>query len=87
MDKRPVIRSEIAERFRALRRKEHLSQRTLGERIGICRQSVSEIENALVKPHLRTWRRFCELEERSARPLVFRPRRIIFVAHEEPNEA
>jgi DNA-binding XRE family transcriptional regulator len=64
---RPSSRFEIAQRFRALRKQSHLTQSHLAEIIGICRQSVSRIENFHVMPHCRTWDKFCALEERHKR--------------------
>ncbi len=70
MDTRPWEKSETAERFRALRRKAVLSQSLLGEIIGVCRQSVSEIENAHVMPHPSTWDNFCALETKHNQPPI-----------------
>lgn len=41
-----------------------MSQATLGEIIGIYRQSVNEIENRRVYPYYTTIDRFADLEER-----------------------
>jgi DNA-binding XRE family transcriptional regulator len=68
MDSRPCGKPEIAERFKALRRQFGLTQSRLGKLIGICRQSISEIENACVTPHDSTWDRFCEHESRGQEP-------------------
>ena len=73
MDTRPWKKREIASRFRALRRKALFTQRRLGEIIGICRQSVNEIERRHVKPHEGTWDEFCELEAKYNRPSVILP--------------
>ena len=54
----------IAERFRALRQKARITQKRLGDIIGVCRQSVNEIENNRVMPHCSTVERFKELEAR-----------------------
>lgn len=70
MDSRPREKYKIARRFRALRRKASLSQLLLGEIIGVCRQSVNEIENRRVMPHPSTWARFSELEARHNRPKI-----------------
>ena len=64
MDTRPWEKFEIAERFKALRRKALLSQTRLAGILGICRQSVCEIEKLRVMPHYATWDRFCELERK-----------------------
>ena len=63
---RPGDRAEIAARFQNLRcRGPHrLTQARLAGLIGICRQSVSEIENARVMPHASTWIRFLDLERK-----------------------
>jgi DNA-binding XRE family transcriptional regulator len=63
MDSRPSEKREIAERFKALRRQSGLAQSQLGNLIGICRQSVSEIENEHVLARDSTWHRFCEYVE------------------------
>jgi DNA-binding XRE family transcriptional regulator len=47
-----------------LRRKSGMTQARLGDIIGICRQSVNEIENRHVYPHYTTIRRFADLEQR-----------------------
>jgi len=70
MDSRPWEKSETARRFRALRRKARVSQSLLAEIIGICRQSVSEIENRRVMPHPSTWARFSELEATHKQPKI-----------------
>ena len=72
MDK-PWEKREIAKRFKALRRKARISQSLLGELIDICRQSISEIENAHTMPHATTWSRFCELENRHKQPPIRMP--------------
>jgi hypothetical protein len=58
MELRPEQRSEIATRFRELRRVACMTQSQLGEIIGLSRQSVSEIENCRVTLHLSSWKRF-----------------------------
>jgi DNA-binding XRE family transcriptional regulator len=63
----------VARRFKALRRKAHLSQSLLAEIINICRQSVSEIENRRVMPHQTTWDRFCDLEGKHKQPRMRLP--------------
>jgi len=73
MEFQPCEKSEVAERFRALRRKARLKQSRLAEIIGICRQSVSEIENARVMLHHSTWERFVDLETRHYQPLISFP--------------
>jgi DNA-binding XRE family transcriptional regulator len=59
---KPRSRSAVADRFVALRREMGLSQSRLGRYIGLCRQSVSEVENCRVTPHDSTWDRFCDYE-------------------------
>jgi DNA-binding XRE family transcriptional regulator len=68
MDSRPWEKAETAKRFKALRRKSFMTQRKLGEILGICRQSISEIENAHVMPGPRTWERFVGLELKHNQP-------------------
>lgn len=51
MDARPWSRAEIRDRFRAIGNQGHLTQARLGAIINVCRQSISEIENARVRPH------------------------------------
>jgi len=60
----PDAKAAIAKRFMALRRKSRMTQEQLGEIIGICRQSVNEIENRRVYPHYTTIDRFAALESR-----------------------
>ena len=60
----PEAKATIAKRFKALRGKSHMTQERLGDVIGICRQSVNEIENRRVYPHYTTIDRFTELEKR-----------------------
>jgi DNA-binding XRE family transcriptional regulator len=73
MDTRPWEKSEIAKRFRSLRRKARLSQSLLAEFIGVCRQSINEIENRRVMPHSSTWNRFCDLEAKHNQPRIVLP--------------
>ena len=73
MDTRPWEKSEIAKRFKALRRKARISQSLLGELIGTCRQTISEIENRRVIPHQSTWDSFCDLEVRHNQPRIVLP--------------
>jgi transcriptional regulator with XRE-family HTH domain len=70
---RPEDFWEIRKRFLALRRKARLSQRHLGIITGICRQTISKIENGHVAPWPRTWARFRALEERHNRPPIELP--------------
>jgi DNA-binding XRE family transcriptional regulator len=58
----PEAKADIAMHFKDLRRKVGLTQLDLGRNIGLCRQSVSEIENCRVWPHYTTLDRFCDLE-------------------------
>ena len=74
MDTRPDQKSTVARRFKALRSKAHVSQSLLAGLIGICRQSVSEIENQRVMPHPSTWARFSELEARHKQPRIPMPK-------------
>jgi len=60
---KPQNRSAIAERFIAERRRWGFSQFRMGEMIGICRQSVSKIENEHVLARDSTWYQFCEYVE------------------------
>jgi DNA-binding XRE family transcriptional regulator len=64
MEPRPDDRFVIAKRFKALRRKAHLSQLRLAEIIGVCRQSVNEVENCRVLLHYSTWENFHNLESK-----------------------
>lgn len=70
---KPQNREAIAGRFMALRRRLGFSQSRLGKMVGICRQSVSEIENEHVLARDSTWHQFCkyakirQLSERMAR--------------------
>ena len=73
MDKRPWKKSEIAQRFRALREKALLTQKRLGEIIKVCRQSICEIESGQVMPHPATWDRFCDLEWKHNQPKIVWP--------------
>jgi hypothetical protein len=40
----------------------------LGSIMGVCRQSICEIENAHVMPHPSTWERFVDLETKHNQP-------------------
>jgi DNA-binding XRE family transcriptional regulator len=66
---RPDDKAEVARRFKALRRRSHLTQRWLAELIGVCRQAVSDIENKKALPRCTTWDRFVarEAKQRKAR--------------------
>ena len=70
---RPDDKAEIARRFKALRRRAHMTQLQLGDIIGICRQAVSDIENKRTLPHRTTWRRFAALEARHKQPRIKLP--------------
>lgn len=61
-DTQPWEKAEVAERFKAFRHRNLLTQERLAGLIRICRQSVSEIEGAHVTPHAATWKRFRGLE-------------------------
>lgn len=61
-DTRPWERSEIADRFKALRKKVRLSQCELGKFLHIDRKSVCRIERSRTVPGPRTWKRFEEFE-------------------------
>lgn len=73
MRSRPWEKTEVAERFRALRRKAYLSQARLARIIGICRQTVSEIENCHVWPHHSTLGKFHSYEEKCNQPPIDLP--------------
>jgi DNA-binding XRE family transcriptional regulator len=60
----PQCRPEIAKRFKAFRRKSGMTQERLGNIIGICRQTINEIENRRVYPRCSTIGRFVDLEKR-----------------------
>lgn len=77
MDTRPFEKSEIAQRFREFRRKALYTQRSLGKAIGVCRQTICEIEAGLVKPHVRTWEKFCKREAIFNQSLAMESRRLI----------
>ena len=65
MDLRTKAKARIARRFKALRRKAGITQRQLGEIIGVSRSRINEIENRPTMPDLfTTWKRFTELEDR-----------------------
>lgn len=70
---RPADKAEIARRFKALRREADFTQRRLAGVIGICRQTISEIEHQHVMPHCATWRRFAALEEKHMQPRLTLP--------------
>jgi hypothetical protein len=62
VDTRPQHRWIIGQRFRRLRKKIRLTQKHLGEFIGLCRQQVSKVECCRVRLHPRSWNRFEVLE-------------------------
>ena len=72
-DTRPWKKSEIAKRFRALRRKAYFTQSRLGELIRLSRKCVCQIETGSVMPHCGTWDRFVDLEQKHYRPKVEMP--------------
>jgi len=73
MEFRPDDKFAVSERFKSLRRKAHLKQSDLARLIGICRQSISEIERACVMPHPSTWDRFCDFEAKHNQPRIDLP--------------
>jgi hypothetical protein len=70
IDTRPQHRWIIGQRFRRLRKKICLTQKHLGEFIGLCRQQVSKVECCRVRLHPRSWERFRELEWRHRQPKI-----------------
>jgi len=74
MEFRPDDRLAVAERFMALRGKEHFTQEALGKLLGICRQSVWEIESQRVRLQRSTWVRFVEFEARHMQPAMELPK-------------
>jgi len=58
----PEAKADFAMHFKALRWRAGLTQTELGHMIGLCRQSVSEIENCRVWPHYTTLECFCKFE-------------------------
>jgi DNA-binding XRE family transcriptional regulator len=73
MDSRPWKKCETARRFKARRQKALMTQSVLARIIGVCRQSISEIENARVMPNPATWERFCNLEAIHNQPEIVSP--------------
>jgi DNA-binding XRE family transcriptional regulator len=65
MDTRPWEKSEIAARFRSLRRESLLTQKRLAGFIGIGRQALNKIENQHSMPHQTTWDAFRSLEAKA----------------------
>jgi DNA-binding XRE family transcriptional regulator len=60
-----LIEADIPKRFKALRRKAGITQKRLGNILGVSRSCINEIENRRAMPHLfTTWERFTELEDR-----------------------
>ena len=74
MDTRPWEKTEIANRFKALRHKARLTQLELGYFIHIDRKSVCRIENLRTMPGPRTWRRFAEFESKHNQPKIELPK-------------
>lgn len=68
MESKPDDKFAVARRFKAMRQKALLSQSYLGSIMGVCRQSICEIENAHVMPHPSTWERFVDLETKHNQP-------------------
>jgi DNA-binding XRE family transcriptional regulator len=50
-----------------------MTQRVLADLVGVCRQSISEIENARVMPNHSTWKNFCDLETAHNQPEIVLP--------------
>jgi DNA-binding XRE family transcriptional regulator len=73
MEFRPDDKFAVSERFKSLRRKAGLTQSDLGRLIGLCRQSVNEIENRRVMPHYTTWNLFCDFEAKHNQPQIELP--------------
>jgi plasmid maintenance system antidote protein VapI len=70
MEFRPKDRFVVAERFIGLRTKAHFTQARLGQLLGVCRQTVSEIESQRVRLHRSTWDRFVEFESKHKQPPI-----------------
>ena len=64
VSRRPRDRTEIASRFRGLRKRAYFSQAKLARLIGVSRQSINEVESGRVLARESTWQRFFELEQR-----------------------
>jgi DNA-binding XRE family transcriptional regulator len=71
-DTRPP-KSEVADRFRGLRRKALFTQERLAGLIGIGRQALNKIENQRSLPHQTTWDAFCSLESKHNQPPIILP--------------
>jgi DNA-binding XRE family transcriptional regulator len=67
MEFRPRNNSEIAKRFRAVRKIGCMTQGQLAGLLGLSRQAVNEIENCRVMPHYSTRDKFDALERRHER--------------------
>ncbi len=65
IEAKPQDRSAIADRFISVRRRMRLSQARLASYMGVCRQTVSKVENRRVLIHTTTWYRFCDYELRA----------------------
>ena len=59
MQLRPSDKTVIAERFKSARAESDLTQSELAQIIGVCRQSVSRIENCRALANRSTWEKFC----------------------------
>jgi DNA-binding XRE family transcriptional regulator len=71
-DTRPP-KSEVADRFRRLRRKSLFTQKRLAGLIGIGRQALNKIENQRAMPHESTWNAFRGLESKHNQPEITFP--------------
>jgi DNA-binding XRE family transcriptional regulator len=69
----PDPKSDVAIRFKTLRRKACLTQADLGHYIGVCRQTVNEIENCRVMANSMTLDSFCDLEAKHNQPPISSP--------------
>ena len=65
---RPDNEAVISYRFKKLRCRVPFTQRELARMIGICCQTISEIETEKVMPHDKTWGLFADLEAKHMQP-------------------
>jgi predicted transcriptional regulator len=69
-DTRPLFRSEVAERFRNLRRDAFLTQRMLADVVGLYQPTISRIETCRVMLWPSTWRKFPLVEDKFQQGLI-----------------
>ena len=70
MSETNLITNKIGDKLKAARKRRHLSQEEVSEKLLISRQSISKWENNICLPDLENFQKICELYEIDSRELL-----------------